>query len=866
MIPGAPPQPSRLLRIDAHCHSRASDGPALAALGFVGCPESYSPPEKVYDQALARGMDFVTLTDHDTIQGGLELLHRGFQNFILGEEVTVYFPEDRCKLHVLVWGLTPDQHEQIAELRLRDDVYAFAYWLREQQLPHALAHPLYIQNARFDTWHLERCALLFKGFETLNGAHSGLQQTTLERFFAALTPGRLLDIAKKHALEPLWERAWQKARTAGSDDHALLNVGRTWTALDAEHSTTDPRDFFRQVMKGRSTVGGVGGHPALLAHQLTSVGAAWYARTSRKPRSARRRFARARLLRFAGVRETPPGPFALAWDTLRRTIRPRSRLPLWTNLRRSLDSVLDRYPSLRERLHPDSWVDGPPLAQHDTMEQFFIDLTHAVAELLQDGTLKAVRAKDRRGVLDHVLSYACLTAAQAPYLFSLFQQNKERPFLDKLDHQYARSGSGISITERPTRLALFTDTLGDVNGVSRFIRTMGEHAFAAGKCLHIATSTAVRCPDAPYIHNFRPLFSMRMPGYSHLEVALPPLLDMLRWADQVRPDVIHVSTPGPVGLVGILAARMLKCPLVGTYHTDFPAFVEDLLNDHVMTRITEKCMTGFYKRFAGVLTRSREYVPRVSALGIDPDRITPLTPGCDTIAFHRKHADRAMWRTHALLPETLKILYCGRVSVEKNLPLLTAIWPRVREALYEQNIHADLVIIGDGPYREEMQKQLKNHGACFLGYRFGHELSTLYASADLFVFPSLTDTLGQAVMEAQASGLPALVSDCGGPREVIQNGRTGLVLPGHGPQAWVEAIVHLAADSTRRAEMSHAAFDLMQSRSFAHSFEHFWKLHDAVRARHLASMGITAGTSPRPAAPEHTITSRTAATDHAAAH
>src|SRR5690606_973061 len=97
------------VRMDMHAHSRASDGAAIAALGLIRCPECYSPPEKVFDQAIARGMDLVTITDHDTIRGALELYGRGFQRFVIGEEVTVFFPEDRCKLHVLVWGLSPDQ-------------------------------------------------------------------------------------------------------------------------------------------------------------------------------------------------------------------------------------------------------------------------------------------------------------------------------------------------------------------------------------------------------------------------------------------------------------------------------------------------------------------------------------------------------------------------------------------------------------------------------------------------------------------------------------------------------------------------------------------------------------------------------------
>src|SRR5690606_6677947 len=119
-----------------------------------------------------------------------------------------------------------------------------------------------------------------------------------------------------------------------------------------------------------------------------------------------------------------------------------------------------------------------------------------------------------------------------------------------------------------------------------------------------------------------------------------------------------------------------------------------------------------------------------------------------------------------------------RVSVEKNLPLLARAWPRARRLAAARGIEAELIVVGDGPHREEMAAALCGERAHFLGFRRGMELSRLYASSDLFIFPSVTDTLGQVVLEAQASGLSALVSDRGGPREVVADGVSGLVIPG----------------------------------------------------------------------------------------
>src|SRR3954469_17025305 len=114
--------PASVRRADLHCHSEASNKAAEVALEAISCPECYSKPTDVYAQATGRGMDFVTITDHDTIDGALRIVDRS--NVIVGEELTCWFPEDRCKMHVLVYGITAEQHEQLQELA--DNIYDVA--------------------------------------------------------------------------------------------------------------------------------------------------------------------------------------------------------------------------------------------------------------------------------------------------------------------------------------------------------------------------------------------------------------------------------------------------------------------------------------------------------------------------------------------------------------------------------------------------------------------------------------------------------------------------------------------------------------------------------------------------------------------
>ena len=173
-------------------------------------------------------------------------------------------------------------------------------------------------------------------------------------------------------------------------------------------------------------------------------------------------------------------------------------------------------------------------------------------------------------------------------------------------------------------------------------------------------------------------------------------------------------------------------------------------------------------------------------------------------------------------------MYCGRLSVEKNLPLLVEAF----RDLCARRDDVALVLAGDGPYRAEAEQQLAGLPAYFLGFRNDDELGPLYASSELFVFPSRTDTLGQVVVEAQACGLPVLVSNVGGPREVMDDGVTGLVIGEEAPAAWASAIDELLSDEPRRQRMARTAPQRMNRFTLPKGFDAFWA--EVVRAVQIA--------------------------------
>lgn len=809
---------SKPTRIDLHCHSIASSLTAEAVLNAIHCPECYSDPLEVYAQAKRRGMNLVAVTDHDTIDGATAIGH--LSDVIIGEELTCWFPEDQCKMHVLVYGITGYHHAQLQSLA--KDIYEVARYIEENNIAHSVAHPIYRQNDRLERWHLERLLLLFKGFECLNGAHSPLHREAFEPLLEWLSEAEIAKLSARHDLKPRWPLPWIKARTGGSDDHGLLNVGRTWTEFAPDVDA--PEKVLQALREGTCRPGGESGSSAKLAHTFYSVAVRYYGRHIMSP--GMKPNLTTTLLR-AIVGEKPPpsklqiAKMALAGKVKRLAggiVRPfgrKAREARGTSLLkrlflRSFRGRMKEHPSLRAAMA----AGFPPLGEHDEMMRLINSVNRDVVEGLAAAIHQSIDKASFTGLFEAIAAILAQQFVLTPYYFSLFHQNKERHLLRKLTGQLKPP------TENSLRIGLFTDTLDEANGVGRFLRDMGEQALRLGRSLTIHTSSKWLRQDRAYRKNFAPLLTMPLPCYAELQMSLPPVLEILEWADREQFDVIHVSTPGPVGLCGMLAAKMLRVPLVGTYHTDFPAYADKLTSDHRVANGTRTYIEWFYKQLAAVFSRSRAYELSLRELGVEGERIEALSPGVDNEKFSPAHRDERIWGTLGV-KEKRRLLYCGRVSIEKNLEMLA----EVIESVCARRTDAALVIVGEGPHMAAMKARLGKLPVYFVGARADAELAAIYASSDLLVFPSMTDTLGQVVLEAQASGLPALVSTRGGPRELVEHQGSGMVIAGTDVRAWANAICELLDDEARRARMSEMAARRMERYSLAATFAQFWERH-----------------------------------------
>ena len=202
-------------KVDLHVHSRFSTRSPEWLLRRFDIPDSYTDPRKLHALLRERGMDFVTITDHDRIEGCLEIAD--LPGVFLSEQVTTWFPEDHCQVHLLVWGLNERQHRDIH--RLRESIYDLQNYLAAENLAHAVAHPLYRLDEKFSLHHVERLLLLFRHFEGLNGLRDSLLSDLVQAMLGSLSPAKMEELADRQNLAPTHSEPWIKVLTAGSDDH-----------------------------------------------------------------------------------------------------------------------------------------------------------------------------------------------------------------------------------------------------------------------------------------------------------------------------------------------------------------------------------------------------------------------------------------------------------------------------------------------------------------------------------------------------------------------------------------------------------------------------------------------------------------------
>ncbi|MHC1743833.1 MAG: glycosyltransferase [Syntrophobacteraceae bacterium] len=814
---------NKAVKVDLHVHSRYSQRPSQWILKKLGCPESFTEPLQLYRLAKRRGMTFVTITDHNTIGGALEIAH--LSDVFVSEEVTTYFPEDECKVHVLVYDIDERIHTDIQ--KLRENIYDLSDYLHREGIVHSLAHPLYSVNGRLTSDHFERLLLLFKHFE-LNGARDAEQNECLWVILSNLGEEDIGMLADKHGLEPRFPEPWKKLLTGGSDDHSSLGIACTHSQVSG---AKDIASFLDALNRAGAEIQGRSGTPLTLAHNLYGIAYQFYKNRFQLDRVGSRDVFLRFLDRFLEGDPPEGGLWAKLHLLWRHRVRARVRPTLSRNmlelLKEQAQSLIVADPALKR------FLDGDDGSQElDRLWFRFVNqVSNRTLPMFAEPLLDHLSGANVLNIFQSLGSAGGLYSLLAPYFvaFSIF--SSQRRFCDQMMtwFQTLKSEPGLQVSyvnPADIKVAHFTDTFHEINGVSRTLKQQVLLSLKGAKDLTVITCSNRLDSALHGVRNFKPVGVYELPEYPEQRLHYPPLLEMIRYCYEKEFTHIHSATPGPVGLAALAIARILGIPIFGTYHTALPEYAQYLTDDQTIEGMMWKYTAWYYDQMDKVFVPSQSTAADLVEKGLAPDKIRIFPRGIDIERFHPSKRSRILEERYRV-NGSRRLLYVGRVSKEKNLALLERAF---RSLVATSREDLTLVVVGDGPYRSRMEKNLRDLPCVFTGTLEGDDLPAVYASCDLFVFPSTTDTFGNVVLEAQASGVPVVVTNLGGPSENVIHGKTGWVVSAADPVVFRDAIQKLIRDPEGLTRMGLEARRYMEGRSFEKAFDETWELYKTVRS------------------------------------
>jgi glycosyltransferase involved in cell wall biosynthesis/predicted metal-dependent phosphoesterase TrpH len=745
---------THVTRVDMHCHSTASQISKLGVQRAVGLPECATPPEEVYALAKRRGMDFVTITDHDTIDGVLAIADR--PDVFVSEELTAHFRGEPQAVHVLCYGLTPEDHEW---LRVHSgDVELCAAYLYERELACALAHPYYTVGAPLRSHHRRRLAELFAVWETRNGSRARELNLPAATYVATR----------------------DSVGIGGSDDHAGVDIGRTFTEAPA---AATPAEFLDHMRCGRVTARGKQGSAAKWAHAAIALAA--------------------RSLMPAG-------------DTHEETARPDPRRVL-NMVQRLLREGDARHGATGADLTPAdarcllrAWLSAVELDHLD--ERGLIALMQA-EDFSHSGLYRrACRLHERklRAAVELAVRAAVGEAEMLAAAEGLFESCiaaiPYAPATAFLANERAKLDDRASDDGETPRVAILADGIGSTHGVTRTIEEIRRRGVPGFEIEVVAT-------DPEVDRRLSAVAEIDVPYYPGLRIGVPSLPAAVQTLSESAFDAIHVCSPGPAGIAGALLARALGLPVIGSYHTELTAYADLRSGDPRVAGAMAMAVGAFYNACDIVLSPSSASDHALAQIGMPAERVLRWDRGVDTARFDPSLRDPPLLGGDRA-GDRVNVLYSGRITREKGAELLADAFLLARVS--EPRLH--LVLAGGGPEQERLRERVGAEHSTFLGWLAGEQLARAYASADLFLFPSATDTFGQVILEAQASGLPVIAVAEGGPLSLIEDRVTGLLCEADA-HALAGAVLELAGSPLLRERLSRAGLSAVRSRTWERALE-----------------------------------------------
>lgn len=346
------------------------------------------------------------------------------------------------------------------------------------------------------------------------------------------------------------------------------------------------------------------------------------------------------------------------------------------------------------------------------------------------------------------------------------------------------------------RILFYSDNLDETNGIANnlrnvipYMRAHGMHAFLAGNAFNTRPCGVV---ENGYCILLPRLFSMEQLGYANSELAIPRVGPVLRLLKRYPVDLIEFETPSPGAWLVCFCAKVAGIKVFSHYRTDVPTYTRTLVKAKWMFHFVLWLMKIFYGMTKPVVSPCKDYAKILTTqLKVPENKVQILPRGLPLEKFSPAMRGKGVWEkyngaTEAIQNENRKVRFSfiGRISKEKNLEFLNGVWKKFAA----KHNDVELMYVGYGWYLEEIKKFFEGDNSVhFAGEQGGETLASLYADSDFFLFPSVTDTFGNVVVEAMSTGTPAIVSNYGGPHDIVMDEAAGRILP-IDEDAWLNAL------------------------------------------------------------------------------
>ncbi|MBH0163526.1 glycosyltransferase family 1 protein [Fictibacillus sp. 7GRE50] len=372
------------------------------------------------------------------------------------------------------------------------------------------------------------------------------------------------------------------------------------------------------------------------------------------------------------------------------------------------------------------------------------------------------------------------------------------------------------------KLALFSDTFHpQINGVARTLKRFTSYLETNGVDYKVIMPSFEDVQETEgkqyYAMKSLPLFL-----YPECRLAIPQFKALNDELNTFKPDLLHIATPFNIGLFGMRYGKKESIPMVASYHTHFDRYLAYYHLDF-LSPLLWRYLQWFHKPFEKIFVPSEEtrkilYTKSFTSIEI-------WSRGVDCMMFTPQNRDFHVREEYKITQKYI-FLFVGRLAPEKNLNILKEMIDKLPSPLSE-NVH--WLIVGDGPSRRDVEQwETEYSNVTCAGYLSGEDLARVYASADLFVFPSSTETFGNVVLEAAASGLPAIVSDSGGVAEIVQDGVTGRICKAREADSFIQNIVSIMEDPMLLGSMKRKARNYAMTQSWSAIFGNLLMQYEEV--------------------------------------